>query len=358
MSKKLEIMSGFQKKSAKKLPTIPGTKQSLKTFQVLTSSGIPSLDSLLGGGYPLGTLILVENPIQDGSDYSKVVANHFLSHGHSLGHDVFAGNGGDRPFDQGSLVCSSSSITETKDEASETGNESKKDHMKIAWRYEDQEDTKAQFRVKTISKDPETTAGIRSGDNRVTFWTAQDLDDPFHDDSGYAQLFRRLHDASNQTDYVLENNAGKVNVIRMVMTDLDAVTMQGDDDLNGLVRFVFALKSLVRHKLAVAVISLTFSGTFTPERAYHLDKVRELCDVCLHLESFDKEKAKSLQHHGFCHVRKLPILKTLKCPIESAYGKYFFKSTRTRFTLERVHLPPELEEQGRTSTAKKDVQDW
>ena len=39
-----EMASRFQKKTAPKLPSIPGTKPSLFNFQLLTSIGVPGLD--------------------------------------------------------------------------------------------------------------------------------------------------------------------------------------------------------------------------------------------------------------------------------------------------------------------------
>ena len=73
-------LSRFQKKSAKsKVPVIPGTKQSIKTFSLLTPSGISTLDSLIGGGFPIGTLVVLNAENDDARGYTKVVLNHFLS---------------------------------------------------------------------------------------------------------------------------------------------------------------------------------------------------------------------------------------------------------------------------------------
>jgi len=55
------VKTRFQKKGVPKFPAIPGTKPSLYNFQLLSSTGIPALDNLLGGGLPVGSLVLVED---------------------------------------------------------------------------------------------------------------------------------------------------------------------------------------------------------------------------------------------------------------------------------------------------------
>ena len=86
----------FQKKGASKFPTIPGTKPSLYNYQLLSSTGVPALDNLLGGGLPVGTLLLIEDhprpAVEDegdvGSDYSNVLLKYFMSEGavHQVEH--------------------------------------------------------------------------------------------------------------------------------------------------------------------------------------------------------------------------------------------------------------------------------
>lgn len=67
----------FQKRT--RLPEIPGVRQSLYNGQPLTSTGNPSLDSILGGGIQVGTIMLVEEDKY--AAYSNVLARYFLAEG-------------------------------------------------------------------------------------------------------------------------------------------------------------------------------------------------------------------------------------------------------------------------------------
>lgn len=49
----------FQKVGASKIPFIEGTQASVRSQQLLTSTGIGALDALLGGGLPVGAIVAI-----------------------------------------------------------------------------------------------------------------------------------------------------------------------------------------------------------------------------------------------------------------------------------------------------------
>ena len=85
------MASRFVKKGAKQIPVIPGTKPSTFNYALLTGSGIPGLDLLIGGGFPLGTVTLVQD-LNSLKKYSQLIVQYFLSEGAFHGHQLFLGH--------------------------------------------------------------------------------------------------------------------------------------------------------------------------------------------------------------------------------------------------------------------------
>jgi len=336
-------MAGFQKKvrgvAAKKPPPeIPGTKQSLKTFSLLTSSGIPSLDALVGGGFPLGSIVVLnQDDVSAGPDYTKVILNHFLSAGMSQhGHDIFVASGSNKPIDKVNIMQPASSSS-AKSNPTNLGKDDL--DLKIAWRYRDMKEP-----VATPEPVRPVEAGGKTGS--MTSWGADQIRSDFNTNS-YLSLFKSLHGLASEACY---GGGQALNVLRIGLFDLDTVLMAPDDDLRFLLEFMFALKSLVRHKLAVAVVSLTSSRSSDDGSPAVHQSLKELCDFWFDVRGLEQKDAGG--YHGFFSIAKLPVLRTLKSTMASSYGRYHFKSTKSKFVLEKIHLPPAEFEQPQNSQDK------
>ncbi|GCC34395.1 hypothetical protein chiPu_0012868 [Chiloscyllium punctatum] len=89
---------------------------------------------------------------------------------------------------------------------------------------------------------------------------------------------------------------------------------------------------------------------FLPSTCGHLnkaimDRVVKLSDTVIGLESFNVSERESnplyKDYHGLLHVRQIPRLNSLICEVPDTKD-LAFKLKRKMFTIERLHLPPDL----------------
>jgi elongator complex protein 4 len=127
-------MSSFKRKTGIKTELPAGTRpspSSPSTF--LTSTGIPSLDDILGGGLPLSCSALTLAP-DPHSAYGDLVHNYFLAQGLAVGHDIILIDEEPlRVFDECMWTPASFAAEQDRKELEADQHEEK---IKIAWRYE------------------------------------------------------------------------------------------------------------------------------------------------------------------------------------------------------------------------------
>ncbi|KAJ1929963.1 Elongator subunit elp4 [Tieghemiomyces parasiticus] len=89
-------MSSFRKRGASQQPKLPpGTKLSAHNGQVLVSSGVPSLDDVLGGGLAVGSVVLVLADRR--TSYAEVLLNYFVAQGLASGHRIHMASADSHP---------------------------------------------------------------------------------------------------------------------------------------------------------------------------------------------------------------------------------------------------------------------
>lgn len=131
-------MSSFKRKtSSKTVDLLAGTRASpFSSCTTLTSSGIASLDDILGGGLPLSCSLLVIAP-DTHSSYGELVQKYFISQGLASGQKVYVIDDEPGRFVSECMWVSngtqSACMTTGDDESNETDHDAK---VEIAWRYE------------------------------------------------------------------------------------------------------------------------------------------------------------------------------------------------------------------------------
>lgn len=117
--------------------SVPGVRPSFLTSQPTTSTGTPSLDSLLGGhgGLPLGCSLLVEE--SGTTDFGGAVAKFFAAEGVVQGHVVHVvGVGREWEGTLPGVVEGRGGGSGVKEGVAIDGGGGNNGKMKIAWRYE------------------------------------------------------------------------------------------------------------------------------------------------------------------------------------------------------------------------------
>jgi hypothetical protein len=129
-------------------PSIPGVRPSPIDGRPTTSTGTPSLDSILAGhaGLPLGTSILIEE--SGTTDYAGALLRFYAAEGVVQGHKVHVVGMGEM------WGRELPGITEDRSDSRREGKE-RAEKMKIAWRYEGLgqfESSRGAFCVYTVNK--------------------------------------------------------------------------------------------------------------------------------------------------------------------------------------------------------------
>lgn len=135
-------MSSFKKRST--VAPIPGTRPSSSSSLPLISTGLTTIDDLLGGGLPLGSSLLIAQDYP--TTYSELLLRYFIAQGLESKQDVLVvssalENGGPLGITKVLMGNDKATSTTRKDEDREDEEERKREEelkqkMKIAFRYE------------------------------------------------------------------------------------------------------------------------------------------------------------------------------------------------------------------------------
>ncbi|KAM3877185.1 elongator complex protein 4 [Diretmus argenteus] len=355
--------TSFQKKTRSKLVSIPGTRPSVQNGQLIVSTGVTSLDYLIGGGLAVGTLLLIEED-RYGS-YSRMILKYFLAEGVVCQHELFVASAQDNPDDilqeLPSPILDDIAIHKPVErQILSCGPQDSQDAMKIAWRYQNLPKVQTALASSSrfghyydVSKTMEPD--IRQAANCHRFYLPEHPTQSSPTCSptleSYSALLQSLQEVIHREgfDGAAPVRSKSRNILRIGLHSLGSA-LWGDDlccrdnpgHSHALTSFLYGLRALLRSSLSVAVV--TVPSHLIQNRAL-MGSITRLCDNAIALESFKGSERETnplyKDYHGLLHVRQVPHLNCLASELPD-HKDLAFKLKRKQFTIERLHLPPDL----------------
>ncbi|XP_019751409.1 elongator complex protein 4 [Hippocampus comes] len=356
--------TSFQKKTRNKLLSIPGTRLSVQNGQLLVSTGVTSLDYVLGGGLAVGTVLLIEEDRYD--SYTRMILKYFLAEGVVCQHELFIAAAQDHPNDIFQElpdpilddVVMHKPADQPRLSSEPHGN---LDAMKIAWRYQNLPKVQSGLASSSrfghyydVSKTMEPE--IRQAAKCHHFYLPEHprqssaTRSPVLD--SYAALLKSIEEVIRREGFSVAAPLTKSrNILRIGLHSLGS-PLWGDDlccqdnpkHSHALTTFLYGLRALLRSSLSVAVV--TVPSHLIQSRSLR-GSITRLCDNAIALESFKGSERETgplcKDYHGLLHVRQVPHLNCLTSQLPD-HKDLAFKLKRKQFSIERLHLPPDLSE--------------
>ncbi|XP_011166689.1 elongator complex protein 4 [Solenopsis invicta] len=331
-----------------KLPTIPGTKPSLRNSQLLISTGIPSLDNTIGGGLPIGSILLIEEDKY--GFYAKIVLKYFMSEGVVVSQPILIASQDVQPSQ---LVLELPTVTDDSEKHTKTTNDNV-EPMKIAWRYQN---------MKMVDPTP-------MGDQ--TFGHYYDLTKPMQRDvleradikqwqyneemtlnennkfknAAYTDLLYTVERTLRDGQYYLSEAPDQKKILRIAIHSLGSRLWLNDtekDSNSDLLKFLYCFRALLRNSYAVGVVTIPINNFDNTDIV--IERTEHLSDIAIGLESFagSTKEINPLfkEYHGLLHIKKLCALNGFSHGCVQ-YKDLVFKLRRKKFLIEVLHLPPEF----------------
>ncbi|XP_039467376.1 elongator complex protein 4 isoform X2 [Oreochromis aureus] len=293
--------TSFQKKTRSKLISIPGTRPSVQNGQLLVSTGVTSLDYLLGGGLAVGTVLLIEEDRFD--SYSRMILKYFLAEGVVCRHELFVASAQDNPDDilqelPAPILDDVAIHKPVEQPRLSCEPQDNLDAMKIAWRYQNL---------------PKVQSALASSSRFGHYYDVSKTMEP------------EIRQAAKCHRFYLPEHPTQSSTTHSRMIE----------------SYSALLKSLQE------VIHREGFDLSTPMDRALMGNITRLCDNAIALESFKGSERETnplyKDYHGLLHVRQVPHLNCLASQLPD-HKDLAFKLKRKQFSIERLHLPPDLSE--------------
>ncbi|ORY78831.1 Elongator complex protein 4 [Leucosporidium creatinivorum] len=368
-------MSSFKRRVT--TTPLPGSRPSPYNSLPLLSTGLSSLDDLLGGGLPLSSSLLIQSDAL--TSYADLLLKFWVAQGLEAKQEVVViGSALDGEGPQGlveSLMEVDGGQVLGDEEDEEENSEAKEEKLKIAFRYEGMKQHATTVSAPTPPKGTEndvycslfdltTTKQLRAADRaRLTVVDVDELsEDPSRPPAEvYEELYKRLESIITEKGYLLPEDGTKPRkALRIAISSFGSPSW-GPAAWSGLYSFLHRLRPLLRRS-ACTLVS-TFPLPLHASSPTLLTRLSHASDGVISLTSFASSPLSISQfprHHGLLSIPKLPSLGSLVPPSaklsvlrglggggEGRENNLGFRVKRRRFVVETVNadepVGPEVE---------------
>eukprot|EP01125_Pyxidicula_operculata_P020230 TRINITY_DN7448_c0_g1_i1.p1 TRINITY_DN7448_c0_g1~~TRINITY_DN7448_c0_g1_i1.p1 ORF type:complete len:309 (+),score=46.70 TRINITY_DN7448_c0_g1_i1:31-957(+) len=304
--------STFTKKTAtgtvvQQQPLIPeGTKKSPQLGQLLISSGSSDLDYILGGGFAVGSLVLIEE--DETSTLYKSILKYFLGEGVARSQAITVASAQPGETITKELPHISTSSLQSKESETDSSGSSS-DSLKIAWQYQ-----------KYLKNDAQLgQAGSRSGmgvwcsnldlsrtlapsileSSKITNIELSQVDSKSSSGKAYHSRIKKLYSQLNSRINASNSEFAKTKkatIERIAIMSLGSPNWgnYSEDEDKMTLQLLHALRGLLRSSLAVCVVTIPaklMGGSF-------VNKLGHIADTVLNIETF----------HGLLGINRILII--------------------------------------------------
>ncbi|KAI5476000.1 elongator complex protein 4 [Pseudohyphozyma bogoriensis] len=309
---------------------IPGTRPSPYNSLPLLSTGLSSLDDLLGGGLPLSSSLLLEADTP--TSYAELLLKFWVAQGVECKQDVvLVGSGIEKPLSEIVKMLPGVEGGNVKDdEEDEEEAKNKTEKLKIAFRYEGMKQhattvaapappSKETSDVYCSMFDLTTVKTLRPAEqNRLHLVDVDTLTTSSSDipTNLYELLFARLKTIIAEGGYSLPHDPAKPRRALRIAISSFASPAWGPATSTTLYSFLHRLRTLLRTSSSSCILTLpaTFYRQSNPSL---LTRLSHAVDGIVELQSFADSPtslASFPKHNGLLRIPKLPSLGSLVPP--------------------------------------------
>lgn len=314
---------------------IRGVRKPPDSLHAILSSGIPSLDAIFGGGFPIGTIIAIEENRPD--CYAKALTETFLAEGAWQKHHLFV-----------------ASLDENEDQMTRRLTKSLPALLRELHISNEPDEPLEKAAKPLLSPEKkmrailhETRLSLPNLCN-ITFWEGPRGCLIYNEEIFLNKMFQYLVNSIYRKSaecHFQANPDNKNTLLRICLYSIGSASWYKEGFAKDLLKFVFFLKAIVRNSHSCCLITLPtylFHQVNPNIREHLIDQV----DFAVALESFDSSEKEvdptSNEYDGILRVVKISAFNTLAA-FQPESWNWGFKLQQRKLVFEKMNDGPQKE---------------